>query len=44
MAKIINYSDEARRKVYAGIKIVSDAVKVTMGPKGKNVMIESSFG
>jgi len=44
MAKIIKYSDEWRRQVYAGIKAVADAVKVTMGPKGKNVMIESTFG
>ncbi len=44
MAKIIKYSDDARRQVYAGIKEVADAVKVTMGPKGKNVMIESAFG
>jgi len=44
MAKIIKYSDTARKQVYAGIKQVADAVKVTMGPKGKNVMIESSFG
>jgi len=43
MAKIIKYNDEARKAVYAGIKEVADAVKVTMGPKGKNVMIESSF-
>jgi len=44
MAKIIKYSDEARKSVYAGMQEVADAVKVTMGPKGKNVMIESSFG
>jgi len=44
MAKDIKYWDDARRVVYQGIKEVADAVKVTMGPKGKNVMIESSFG
>ena len=44
MAKVIRYSDDARKVVYSGIKEVADAVKVTMGPKGKNVMIESSFG
>ena len=43
MAKIIEYSDHARKHVYNGIKEVADAVKVTMWPKGKNVMIESSF-
>ncbi len=44
MPKIIKYGDEARREVYAGIKKVADAVKVTMGPKGKNVILERSFG
>ena len=44
MAKILKYSDEARKNVYVGIQEVADAVKVTMWPKGKNVMIESSFG
>ena len=44
MPKIIKYWDEARREVYAGIKKVADAVKVTMGPKGKNVILERSFG
>ena len=43
MSKIIKYSDESRRHVYAWIKEVADAVKVTIWPKGKNVMIESSF-
>jgi len=43
MAKILKYSDTARKEVYAGIKEIADAVKVTMWPKGKNVMIESSF-
>lgn len=44
MAKVIKYSDEARKQVYAGINQVANAVKVTMWPKGKNVMIESTFG
>lgn len=43
MAKKIIYQDYARKKVYNGVKTVADAVKVTMWPKGKNVMIESSF-
>ena len=43
MGKLITYSDTARKEVYKGIKEVADAVKVTMGPKGKNVMIESGF-
>jgi chaperonin GroEL len=44
MAKVIKYGDESRRAVYAGVKKVADAVKVTMGPKGKNVILERSFG
>ncbi len=43
MPKIIEYGDHARKHVYNGIKEIADAVKVTMWPKGKNVMIESSF-
>jgi chaperonin GroEL len=44
MPKIIKYGDDSRRAVYAGIKKVADAVKVTMGPKGRNVILERSFG
>ena len=44
MPKIIKYWDDSRRAVYAGVKKVVDAVKVTMGPKGKNVILERSFG
>ena len=43
MVKDIKYWDDARRIVYKGIQEVADAVKVTMWPKGKNVMIESGF-
>ena len=43
MPKIIEYWDEARKHVYKGIKEVANAVKVTMWPKWKNVMIESNF-
>lgn len=43
MAKDIIYQDNARKNVYNGVKKVADAVKVTMGPKGKNVMIEKWF-
>jgi chaperonin GroEL len=44
MAKIIKYWDDARREIYNGIKKVADAVKVTMWPKGRNVILERSFG
>lgn len=44
MAKEINFSDNARNKLYEGVKQLSDAVKVTMGPKGRNVLIQKSYG
>jgi chaperonin GroEL len=44
MAKQIHFGDEARKGIYAGIKAVADAVKVTMGPKGRNVILERSYG
>lgn len=44
MAKQIQYGDDARKAIYAGIQAVADAVKVTMGPKGRNVILERSFG
>ncbi|MDR3162543.1 MAG: chaperonin GroEL [Helicobacteraceae bacterium] len=43
-AKEIRFSDDTRQKLYEGVKILSDAVKVTMGPKGRNVLIQKSFG
>ena len=43
-AKEIKYSSEAREKIMAGVNILADAVKVTLGPKGRNVVIEKSFG
>ena len=44
MAKEINFSDNARNKLYEGVKQLSDAVKVTMGPRGRNVLIQKSYG
>jgi chaperonin GroEL len=43
-AKEIYFSDDARHKLYDGVKTLADAVKVTMGPKGRNVLIQKSFG
>ncbi|TLD95115.1 chaperonin GroEL [Helicobacter jaachi] len=43
-SKEIHFSDSARNKLYEGIKQLSDAVKVTMGPKGRNVLIQKSYG
>lgn len=44
MAKEIKFSDNARNKLYEGVKQLSDAVKVTMGPRGRNVLIQKSYG
>lgn len=44
MAKKVFHNDEAREKVLAGAKILADAVKTTMGPKGRNVVISKSYG
>jgi len=44
MAKQITFNTEAREKLKAGIDALSNAVKVTLGPKGRNVVIQKSFG
>ncbi|MDP2078549.1 MAG: chaperonin GroEL [Sulfuricurvum sp.] len=44
MAKEIHYSDDARNKLAAGVQKLTDAVKVTMGPRGRNVLIQRSYG
>ncbi|QDF28121.1 chaperonin GroEL [Halarcobacter anaerophilus] len=44
MAKEIKFSDDARNKLYAGVEKLADAVKVTMGPRGRNVLLQKSFG
>lgn len=44
MAKDILFSDEARRKMQCGVDKLADTVKVTLGPKGRNVVLEKSFG
>ncbi len=44
MAKEVKFSDTARNELYEGVKKLSDAVKVTMGPRGRNVLIQKSFG
>lgn len=44
MAKEVHFSDEARNSLYEGVKKLSDAVKVTMGPRGRNVLMQKSFG
>lgn len=44
MAKKVFYDDDARRRVLAGAEILYNAVKTTMGPKGRNVVIDKSYG
>ena len=44
MAKIIAFDEEARRGLEKGLNILADAVKVTLGPKGRNVVLEKSWG
>ncbi|MDP3057457.1 MAG: chaperonin GroEL [bacterium] len=44
MAKQIKFGDEARSKIKAGIDKLADAVKVTLGPKGRNVVLDKSYG
>ncbi|MDG1906240.1 MAG: chaperonin GroEL [Arenicella sp.] len=43
-AKDIKFGDDARAKILSGVNILADAVKVTLGPKGRNVVIDKSFG
>ena len=44
MSKIINYNTDARDKLKKGVDQLADAVKVTLGPKGRNVVIEKKYG
>ncbi len=44
MAKEINYGEEVRRKLLVGVDQLADTVKVTLGPRGRNVLLERKFG
>lgn len=44
MAKEVKFGSEAREKMISGVDILADAVKVTLGPKGRNVVLDKSFG
>lgn len=44
MAKEINFNEEARKKLQAGVDKLADCVKVTLGPKGRNVLLDKKFG
>jgi len=44
MAKQLLFSEDARRKLLVGVEMISKAVKVTLGPKGRNVLLDKKFG
>ena len=44
MAKQITYGDESRQAILRGVNRLADAVKVTLGPKGRNVVLDKKFG
>ena len=44
MAKEIKFSEDARRAMLRGVDTLANAVKVTLGPKGRNVVLEKKFG
>ena len=44
MAKDIKFSSDARSAMVRGVDVLADTVKVTLGPKGRNVVLEKSFG
>ncbi|HCO09630.1 MAG TPA: molecular chaperone GroEL, partial [Gammaproteobacteria bacterium] len=44
MAKEVKFGDPARQRLLAGVNILADAVKVTLGPKGRHVILDKSFG
>ncbi len=44
MAKELHYGEDSRRKLLAGVDKLADTVKITLGPKGRNVLIEKSYG
>ena len=43
-AKEVRFSDDARQRMFSGVNILANAVKVTLGPKGRNVVLDKSFG
>ena len=44
MAKIVKFDTEARTKMLKGVDTLANAVKVTLGPKGRNVVLDKSYG
>ena len=44
MSKLISFKDDSRRSLEAGINALADAVRITLGPKGRNVLLEKQYG
>ena len=44
MAKELHYGEDARRKLLAGVNKLANTVRVTLGPKGRNVVLDKSYG
>ena len=44
MAKLLSFSDESRSSLERGVNALANAVRVTIGPKGRNVVLEKKFG
>jgi len=43
-AKEVKFGNNARQKMMVGINVLADAVRITLGPKGRNVVLDKSFG
>ena len=44
MAKELTYSEDARKKLLAGVDKLANTVKITLGPKGRNVLLDKQYG
>ena len=44
MSKIIKYNEDARKSLKRGVDAVADAVKITLGPRGRNVVLDKGYG
>jgi chaperonin GroEL len=44
MAKEVKFGTDARERMLRGVEILADAVRVTLGPKGRNVILDKSYG
>jgi chaperonin GroEL len=44
MAKIVSFNEESRRALERGVNALADAVRITLGPKGRNVLLEKQYG